>query len=186
MNRIKRLLVASGAVAVLAASPALFSPASAQAAVVGVCTITVGEPHNSHHVVTKINSFGRLVCTIGMPNMHVRTTLERSTGTTWSGPTEDWNNVPAYKTLTSTSAINCVKGVFRTKVSIAFTAPPGYSPAYHAKTYTSIWRTISRCDQGGGPSLLSVDAPEQEVSIALLDDGTSRDATRDEAAPIER
>jgi hypothetical protein len=155
-------------------------PANA-ATVVGICAVTVGEPHASTHVQGPINSFGRLTCTPSMPNMHVRATLEKGNGALYYGNTEDINNVPAGKTLTSVSPIPCRNnaGTYRTQVAIAFTSPPGLDPRYHAKTYYSIWRSVA-C----GVSAVatpdrhkSVKDRESVASIALLSDGSVREAT---------
>lgn len=134
-----------GAIIVLSITLGVAAPANA--AVVGLCRITVGEPHGSHHVAGMINSYGRLQCSIDMPEIYVRTTLEKSSGAIWRGNPESWLSAPAYRTYSSIRAIPCAgnAGTYRTKVAISFTSPPGINPAYHAKTYTSIWRAVPPC-----------------------------------------
>lgn len=159
------------------------APASA-ATVVGICTIVIGEPHASAHVQGNINAYGRLTCSVGMPNMHVRATLEKSTGKLSYGNTEDLNNVTPGNTLSSYAPIPCKNnnGTYRTQVAIAFTSPAGYNPRYHAKTYFSIWRGVA-C---GASRMASTDevatdeSPEVVATIAYLDDGTIREATPEE------
>lgn len=161
----------------------------ATAAVVGVCNITIGEPHPSTHVNGTINSYGRIMCTVAMPNTHVRATLEKSNGTTWVGPTQDFLNVPAYKTYTSTSAIPCVgnAGTYRTQVAIAFHSPLGYNPSYHAKTYYSIWRSVACGLAKAAPGTTGIvnESPESVATITFLSDGTLRESTPEEIRTAE-
>lgn len=175
-------LVAAGLIAGAAA------PAQA-ATVVGVCTITIGEPHPSHHVQGNINSYGRIGCSIGMPNVHVRATLEKANGQTWRGKAADYNNTSPGATYSSYSPIPCANnhGTYRTQVAIAFRSPAGYNPSYHAKTYYSIWRSVACgvariAPDGSGAT---GDAPEVVATIAYLDDGTIREATPAELETAE-
>lgn len=153
------------------------APADA-ATVVGVCTITVGEPHASSHVSGTINSYGRLSCSIGMTEIYIRAYLEKSTGSSWGGNTESWLNTPAGKTYSSYAKTSCSQGpgTFRTRLSVAFTSPPGYNPSYHANTYYSVWRGVA-CGVSFAPAFVDEkrdSTPASEVTFSFLDDGTVR------------
>jgi hypothetical protein len=184
MKTMKRTVAATLAATVLVGGFVGGFAAPASAATVGVCRIVVGEPHPSAHVQGNISSYGRLTCTVGMPNMHVRATLEKSTGKLYYGNTEDLNNVTPNNTLQSVSPIPCKNnaGTYRTQVAIAFTSPPGVNPRYHAKTYYSIWRSVAcGASRVAAPSDDAVKTGSEAVAtITFLDDGTMRESTPEE------
>lgn len=119
----------------------MFVASPANAVTVGVCTIKANNPHGSTHVSGTINAEGSLQCTIGMTEIYVRAYLENSAGTSWYGNTESWLATPANKKYSSFANTSCAMGPgsFRTRVSYAFTSPPGVNPSYSANTVYSPW-----------------------------------------------
>jgi hypothetical protein len=194
MKRYRKFIttVATGVLLAAGGVIGIAGPANA-AVVVGVCTITVGEPHASSHVNGTINSYGRLSCSIGMPNIHLRAQLEKSNGTTWNGNTEDWLNTSPGGSWFSNKAIPCAgnHGTYRTNVAIVLHAPPGVNPQYHAKTYTSIWRSVacgvSRTAPPSTPTTDSdvAEAETEAVTLTFLDDGTIRETIPEDLTAVE-
>ncbi|GAA2009957.1 hypothetical protein FHS08_000603 [Microbacterium ulmi] len=119
----------------------MFAASPANAVVVGVCTIKANNPHGSTHVSGTINAEGSLQCTIGMTEIYVRAYLENSVGTSWYGNTESWLATSPNEKFSSFANTSCAMGPgsFRTRVSYAFTSPPGTNPSYTANTIYSPW-----------------------------------------------
>ena len=189
MTRYRKFIatVAAGALLAVGGVFGIAGPANA-AVVIGVCTITVGEPHPSTHVAGTINAYGRLSCSLGMPNIHLRAQLEKSNGTKWNGNVEDWINTSPGDSWFSNIAIPCIgnNGTYRTNVAIVLHAPPGINPQYHAKTYTSIWRSTLCGMSLIGPLSAPTTDSDMAVSVTLtfLDDGTIRETVPEDLTAV--
>ena len=142
-NRFSRRRLWTMLVSILVVGSSVFVVAPpANAVVVGVCTIKANNPHPSTHVNGTINAVGTVSCSVVMAEIYIKTTLEKATGSTWAGNTQDWYNVSS---LQSNASTLCSQGpgTFRTRVSYVLRAPAGYSPAYSANTIYSPWTSVA-------------------------------------------
>jgi len=126
--------------ATLVAGVAIAAPANA--IIVGVCTIKANNPHGSTHVSGTINAVGTVSCTLVQDEIYIRTYLEKSTGASWGGNTQDYFD-SSWEQSNAATSCNQGPGTFRTRVSYAIHAPVGVSPRYAANTIYSPWVPVA-------------------------------------------
>lgn len=177
-GRRTRIAVISAVLAALG-TLGIATPASA-ATTVGVCRLVVEQPHASSHVNGRISSSGTMTCSIGMPEIYISATLEKSGGPSWSPSPTSYLNTSAGRKYQNVASTTCSQGpgTFRVRVYFSFRSPANISPAAYADTHYSNWVSVacgvSRADE---PSL-------EEVTMTFMDDGTMS-ITTDETAVLE-
>lgn len=174
-------ILLGGAIAV-GGSIGVAAPANA-AVVVGVCTIKLDEPHGSGHVSGTIDSNGVVQCSLGMPNIYVKTILHRDNGQTANGPTEDLYNTDPWKIVNSVAWVPCAgnQGTWQASLSVVLRSPAGTNPQYHANTYWSIWRNVA-CGNSFAPASENASPGNESpnaVTVTFLSDGTVQESVPD-------
>lgn len=142
---------------------------SADAVVVGVCTIKVNDPHGSVHVQGTINATGTVSCTMTMDEIYVRVQLERADGMIVRGRTKDYFNTAYQKANAATSCSN--SGTWRARVHYVLRAPAGVNPSYAANNFASPWKSVA-CGLSTPPMDSSVNEQKIKITVPAASSGS--------------
>jgi hypothetical protein len=151
----------------LVAGSLFVTAAPANAAVIGVCTMQVQDPHPSSHVNGTINVVGTASCTVTMTEIYVKVTLQRADGASWPGTTNDYFNT-AQQQANAAAPCGAGPGTFRGYMSYVLRAPAGVNPSYSSGTVYGIWKGVA-CGGAnrGAPEDSASEGTRLEVSIPI-------------------
>ena len=166
MNRKRTITMLVAGLIALGGTVGVATPAVATETI--HCDLNVQYPHGSSHVSGTVNVQARTTCPIVMKEIYIRTWLQKSTGGTWTGASQDRFNL---STLAANSATSCTNapGSFRGYATTIVHAPAGWTPASRQHTVYGSWRYVS-CQNGGAlvsPEALAFD-PDESAAKATV------------------
>jgi len=116
---------APAATPMAASAAAVPSARAGKAANVIVCTLSVHNPHKSHHVHGTVNVVVTTTCTSAVPVVNIRAALYRSGRLVKQSGQRTFRNT---RTARNNAAVPCRNGRYRGWGSVGIVFPPRYTP----------------------------------------------------------